>query len=586
MSGPAEKVTGAPGSAPADVLRRGFKAAAPAFLTVIFFSMFINMLMFVGPLYMLQVYDRVLSSRNSNTLLALTLIAGLLYVAYAFLEMFRSRVLVRAGILFDEYLGNPVFDAIHRASLRSPSSAHAQVLRDVDAIREFFTGTGLIALCDAPWMVIFIFACFVLHPWFGYFAIAGAVIMLTLTIANDLATRKMLQEASKKSVVANSKVVSTFRNSEVLKAMGMLGAARDIWQGHHGELIDMQAKASDRAGVLVALSKFFRLFMQSTILGLGAYLAIQRETSAGMMIAASILFGRALAPVELVVANWKGFVNIKSAYGRVAKLLEIGGEAKQHLKLPRPEGHLSLEGIVVTPQHGRPILKGISLNLGAGEILGVVGPSGSGKSTLARVMVGVWAATMGKVRLDGSELDHWDPEQLGAYIGYLPQDVELFEGTIAQNIGRLGEVDDEMVLEAARLAGVHEIVQLTPDGYNTMIGDGGHVLSGGQRQRIGLARALYNRPALVVLDEPNANLDQAGEEALLQAILELKRRRVTTVLMTHRVSILGAVDKIAVLADGQLQLYGPRDEVLTRITQPRVAARPAPLTPVAASGQA
>lgn len=568
------------------VLSDGIRRARPAFVTVAVFSLFINLLVFIGPLYMLQVYDRVLSSRNPNTLLALTVLAALLYVSYALLEMFRSRVLVRAGILFDDHVGDPVFAAVHKATLRSPALAHTQALRDVDAVREFFTGSGFLALCDAPWFFVFIGACFLMHPWFGYFSIIGALIMLALAVANDLATRSTLQEASKKSVVANSKMVSTFRNSEVLEAMGMLGAARRIWQSHHGEVMALQANASDRAGVLIASSKFFRMFMQSAILGLGAYLAISRETTPGMMIAASILFGRALAPIDMLVGSWKSIVGVRAAYGRVVKILEFAGPDPKHMRLPRPEGRMDLEQVVFTPPNGRPILKGVGLQLAAGDIVGVIGPSGSGKSTLARIMVGVWLPTFGKVRLDGSELGHWHPEQLGAHIGYLPQDVELFDGTIAENIARLGDVDDARVLEAANLAGVHEIIQSMPAGYNTLIGDGGHVLSGGQRQRIGLARALYGNPSLVVLDEPNSNLDQAGEEALLAAVLDLKRREVTTILMTHRINILAAVDKIAVLADGQLQLFGPRDEVLARLTQPRVVAQQPQPPQVPAAGTA
>ncbi|CAN1489319.1 ArpD ABC-type protease/lipase transport system, ATPase and permease components [Rhabdaerophilaceae bacterium] len=553
-----------------EFLRKGIMLTAPAFGIVIFFSLFINVLMFVGPLYMLQVYDRVLTSRNTQTLLVLTILAGALLVIYALLEMFRSRVLVRAGILFDEHVAKPVFAAAHQATLKNPSGAHAQALRDVDVIREFFTGTGLIALCDAPWMFVFIGACFVMHPWFGYLAIGGAVIMFLLTLANDLATRKTLQEASQASILANASASSTFRNSEVLAAMGMMKPAREIWHERHLKVLNLQAAASDRAGVIVAMTKFARLFLQSLVLGVGAYLAIQREVSPGVMIAASIIFGRALGPVELIVANWKGFIGIRGSYDRIAKLMEFVGDDEKRVKLPAPRGHFAMEGVLAGPVGGKPILKGISFALSPGESLGVVGPSGAGKSTLARAAVGVWPAMSGKVRLDGSELDHWDPDQLGQFIGYLPQDVELFEGTIAENIARLGEVDDDKVLKAAMLAGVHEIIQQMPHGYNTQIGERGSTLSGGQRQRVGLARALYNDPAFVVLDEPNANLDAAGEEALLNALIQLRLNGVTTMIMTHRINILTAVDKICVMADGQFQAIGPKDEMLARLSQPRI----------------
>jgi ATP-binding cassette subfamily C protein len=556
----------------------GIRETGPAFLTSIVFSFFINLLMFVSPLYMLQIYNRVLTSRNITTLIGLTVIAGLLLLVYAILEMLRSRILVRAGMLFDDKIAVPVFNAVHYTNLRQPAGGHVQALRDVDTLREFLTGSGLISFCDMPWFPIYVFAAFLLHPWFGYLAIVGGFIILSLTLLNELITRRQLDDASRAGSRALQNAQATFRNSEVLQAMGMLGALRSIWASHHRTQLGSQARASDRAGALIASTKFFRLFLQTLILGVGAYLAIQREASPGAMIAASILIGRALQPIELTVANWKGFVAARSAFGRIKALFTAVGAQPEWMALPRPEGGVTVEGLLATvPGQRDVILRNITFAVKPGQTLAVVGPSAAGKSSLARVLVGVWAAAAGTVRLDTSLLAHWDPQQLGQYIGYLPQDVELFSGTIAQNIARFGELDSEAVIAAAELAGCHEMVQHLPDGYNTQIGDGGQVLSGGQRQRIGLARALYGRPSLVVLDEPNASLDSAGEEALLAAIQKLKTNGTTAVIITHKLNILTAADQILVLNSGAVQAFGTRDEILSRLMGPKVvSATPGP----------
>ena len=573
MRGAAEK---------SSVLKDGIKATRPVFVTAIVFSFFINLLMFVSPLYMLQVYDRVLTSRNETTLIGITLIAAFALVVYALLEMLRSRILVRAGILFDEKIANPIFSAVHRGNLRNPEGGHGIALRDVDMVREFLTGSGLLAFCDAPWTPVFLLACFILHPWFGWIAIAGGLIIFGLTVLNEVATKRELAAASQAGNAAGQYAQATLRNTEVLQAMGMLGALRRLWGQRHTEVLAFQALASDRAGLIVATTKFTRMFLQTLILGVGAYLAIHREISPGSMIAASIIIGRALAPVELLVANWKGFTSVRASYARLQKLVEVAGPEPERMNLPRPAGQIEAENLVVSaPGKTQPILRAVSFKLAPGTIVGVVGPSAAGKSSLARAVTGVWPILHGALRIDGSELSHWDPQALGRHIGYLPQDVELFAGTVAQNIARFDTIDEEAVIAVAKKAGCHELIQSLAEGYNTQIGVGGHALSGGQRQRIALARAMYGNPSFVVLDEPNASLDAAGEEALMRAVQELKQMGTTIMIVTHKVNILTAVDAVLVMNAGTVQAYGPRDQILGQIAGPRPVPTPA-AAPVAA----
>jgi ATP-binding cassette subfamily C protein len=552
----------------------GVRATTPVLATAIIFSFFINLLMFVSPLYMLQIYDRVITSRSEATLIALTILAAVLILVYAILEMLRSRLLVRAGLMFDERIADPVFRAVHRGNLLFPGGNHIQALRDMDAVREFMTGAGLIAFCDAPWFPVFVFACFLLHPWFGYLALGGSGITLVLTWLNDKATKTQLKAAGNASMAASQNAQSMFRNTEVLQAMGMVTAIKQMWSRHHDETLTHQALASDRAGLIVSGTKFFRMFMQTAVLGTGAYLVIQRELSPGGMIAGSILIGRAMSPIELAVGNWKGFVSAREAFGRIRSLFAAAGEEPQRMSLPRPKGAIEVSELIANAPgpKGPLILKGVSFSLEAGDVLGLVGPSAAGKSSLARVLIGVWTVLRGAVRLDGSDLSHWNSEELGSHIGYLPQDIELFRGTIAENIARFGDIDSEQVIRAARLAGCHELIQRLPDGYNTQVGEGGQALSGGQRQRIGLARALYGDPSIVVLDEPNANLDAAGEEALLAAIQNLRSSRTTVVIITHKVNVLALVDKILIMSDGAVQAFGTRDTVLPHLLGPRIVA--------------
>jgi ATP-binding cassette subfamily C protein len=560
-----------------NTFRQGMRVIAPAFATAIVFSFFINLLLFVSPIYMLQIYDRVLGTRNLVTLAGITVIAAILLMVWAALETLRSRLLVRAGLLFDQAFSAPMFRMVHRGLLRQPGTVNPGYLRDVDVIREFFTGAGLIAFCDLPWFPLYVGVSFLLHPWFGYLALIGGIVTLVLAVFNEMMTRQTLLQASKANMTAGNHAQAAFRNTEVVHAMGMLGTFVGRWSEHHREVLRLQARASDRAGAIIASTKFFRTFLQTLILGTGAYLAVAHEISAGMMIAASIIIGRALQPIEVTVANWKSFLAAREAFGRMKQLHQAVGPVPTRMLLPRPTGNLSVESVMAAAPGGKtPILKGISFDLKAGELLGVVGPSAAGKSSLARVLVGVWQTSVGAVRLDGSELSHWDSEDLGRHLGYLPQDVELFAGTVAENIARFGTIDNNAVIKAAQLAGCHELVQNFSHGYNTEIGDNGQALSGGQRQRIGLARCLYGSPSLLVLDEPNANLDTAGEEALLMAIDRLKAAGTTVVLITHKVNILSIVDKIVVLGDGMVQAFGTREEVLRRLTAPKVVRSDSP----------
>ncbi|MGT2479223.1 type I secretion system permease/ATPase (plasmid) [Methylobacterium oryzae CBMB20] len=548
----------------------GLRSLRPVLATAVAFGLFINLLLFVSPLYMLQIYDRVIPSRNETTLAGITLIAAFGLAVYAILEMLRARLLVRGGVVFDQKIATPIFDAAHRGTLIRPGAQHDTALRDVDVLREFLTGSGMLAFCDLPWIPIFLLACFVLHPWFGWMALVGGGTILGLTLLNEIATRRTLDAASQASREAGQDAAAAFRNGEVLQAMGMVASMRGRWERRHDDVLLLQARASDRAGLILAATKFVRMLLQTLVLGAGAYLAIHREISAGSMIAASIIIGRTLAPIEAVVGNWKGFTAARASYRRLRDLIAVAGSETRRLVLPRPRGLIEAENIsVAAPGSTRAILKAVSFRLEPGTVVGIIGPSGAGKSTLVRALTGVWPLHEGTVRVDGSDLRHWDKALLGQHVGYLPQDVELFDGTVAQNIARFASEDDARVIEVARQAGCHELIQSLPEGYNTVIGRGGHGLSGGQRQRIALARALYGEPSLVVLDEPNASLDQLGEAALMRAVAALKQSGTTVVIVTHKVSLLEEADRILLLSDGSVPVSGAPEQVLSHLTGQR-----------------
>lgn len=559
-------------------LNAAVRTVRPAVLIAAFFSLFINLLALVSPLYMLQLYDRVLSSRNEMTLLFLTAITIFLFVIYGLLEGLRSRILVRAGIKFERNIRPKLFSTVLSGVLgQQTSSAEVQMFRDVDSIREFTTGAGLIAFCDAPWVPVFVFACFVLHPWFGFLAIAAGIILFLLAIANEIATKAALSRATQASIAAQADINSNMRNAEVMRAMGMTAGLQRRWSVRRNDQIGWQALASDRGSAIMASIKFFRQVVQTLILGLGAYLAIHGEISPGSMIAASILVGRALAPIEQAVGSWKSFVTMRGAWGRVQQMFRAVGALPERMKLPRPTGRVDFENVTMgAPGSQIPILRNVSVQIKAGEAVAIIGPSAAGKSTFVRALVGVWPAAAGKVRFDGADIRHWEPDDLGQHIGYLPQDVELFSGKVSENIARFGDVDDEQVIAAAQIAGVHDLIQQLPNGYNTQIGEGGAALSGGQRQRIALARAVYKQPPYIVLDEPNANLDSAGEAELLACIKRLKEFNSTVVFVTHKTNMLACADKILLLSEGMVQAFGDRDEILAKIYGgPRVVA-PAP----------
>lgn len=568
-------------------VRAALATCRNAFVMTAAFSAFINLLMLVSPMYMMQVYDRVLHSRSEATLLMLTLITVGLLGVMALLEVIRSRVLVRVGGRLDQEMSERILSAQFQASLHRVGSNPAQASRDFDTVRQFLTGSGIFAFFDAPWTPLILAVIFIFHPVLGLIALVGGILLFALAIVNEAVTKKPLEEANRNAVVAAGAIDSSMRNAEVLEAMGMFGNFRRRWAGRREEILRLQAVASDRAGIIMGLTKYLRLLLQTAILGGGAWLAIHEQISPGVIIAASILMGRALAPVEQAIGTWKQFVGARIAYRRLNELLARIPQPVPRTELPRPAGDLKVETVVVVPPGGSaPTLSRVSFDLAAGQVLGVIGPSGAGKSTLARLLVGAWRPYAGTVRIDGADLHNWDPERRGTFMGYLPQDVELFDGSVSENIARFGELDSDAIVAAARRAGVHDMILRLPQGYDTPIGTGGCALSGGQRQRIGLARAVYGGPAMVILDEPNSNLDDEGESALVHAISELKRAGTTVIIISHRPSILSATDQILVLADGGVRMFGNRNEVLSRFTRPVVASASTPAQPGLTAQQA
>ncbi|TAJ35850.1 MAG: type I secretion system permease/ATPase [Reyranella sp.] len=554
-------------------LPRMLRTCSGYFMTALMFSLAINLLYLAGPLYMMQVYDRVISSASETTLVMLTLALLMAYVVLASLDSVRARVLTRAGVRLDQRIAARIMKAIiHRPA--ASGGARSQLLRDFDTFRQFITGTGIHAIFDLPWAPIYIAVIFMLHPVLGAFALGGALLLIGMALLNEWAVKTPLGEAGTAAARNYNFTEMSLRNTEVVRAMGMTDGLLKRWGRDRNLMLDRQAAASDRAATMQSVIRFLRLSMQSMILGLGAYLVIERLTTAGAMFAASILLGRALQPVEQIVGSWRNLVAARSSFRRVNELLDANPVRDAGLSLPRPTGRLSVEGLTfVMPGNSKPILRGVSFAIEPGEVLGVVGPSGAGKSTLARQLVGVLAPTAGAVRLDGSDVSVWAHTTLGRHVGYLPQDIELFADTVAANISRFQSGDDEEAIRAANMAGVHDMILRLPNGYDTQVGEGGATLSGGYRQRVGLARAVYADPSLVVLDEPSSNLDADGDMALTNCILQLKRRGTTVVLVSHRPSTIGVVDKILVLKDGVAEMFGTRVEVMARLTRP--AAVPA-----------
>jgi ATP-binding cassette subfamily C exporter for protease/lipase len=527
------------------------------------FSGCINLLLLVPAVYMLQVYDRVLTSRNEGTLLALSVLLVALLGVEAALDRVRSRVLGRVGTQLDEKFDAPVFDAAYRRAAEGHVEAPAQAFTDLGRLREFVAGKGLVALLDVPWMPLFLLVIYLLHPVLGTFALAAALALVALAWYNQRSAGPLMQQAGQLSAATQNEALAQLRNIEVIAALGMQGSLRDRWLKRQQGLLAVSERLGDRSAGIGSLSRYTRLTLQSGILGLGAYLVLHEEMSAGGIIAASVLLGRALAPVDLLITQWKGIAAAREAWTRVSGLLAAYPTQRPGVQLPRPRGDLRVEGLVVAaPGKREPILRNLSFSVAPGTLVGVVGPSASGKSTLGRALLGIWKPLAGSVRLDGAALHIWDREQVGRWLGYLPQDVELFDGSVAENIARCGEIDSGKVIDAARRAGVHEMVLQMPQGYDTRIGAGGLVLSGGQRQRIGLARALYGDPVMIVLDEPNSSLDEAGDAALLAALKNLRAEGRTAFIISHRLNVLSVVDQVLVLAGGTLRIMGPRTEVM------------------------
>ena len=566
-------------------LRAAFAASRGALIGVGLFSAMSNVLMLTGSIFMLQVYDRVLPSGSKATLVALALVAGMMFGVQALLDVIRGRLLVRIATALDERLHERIFRTHIALPLTKTDHGGAQPLRDLEAIRSFLSGFGPIALFDLPWLPVFLLAIFALHPLLGIVALLGAVLLVALTVLTEFLTRAPLKAATADGLQRGSVAAASVRNAEVLRAMGMAEALGSRWSAVNLRLLTSQRRMSDVTVGLGSLAKILRLMLQSAILAAGAYLVLEHEATAGIIIASSVLAARALAPVDLAIANWRGFSHARQSWRRLAQALDQHPPQAPLTPLPRPASSLSVHNVTATsPATGRPIVDDVSFALHGGGGLGIIGPSASGKSSLARLLVGVWRPASGAIRIDGAALEQWAPEDLGRHIGYLPQDVELFAGTVAENIGRFEAVaDPQAIIAAAKAAGAHDLILNLPDGYDTEIGEGGAVLSGGQRQRVALARALYGDPFLVVLDEPNSNLDEQGEQALTAAIRGVRDRGGIVIVVAHRPGAIMALDHLLVMAQGRVQAFGKKDDILSRMT--RTDPSPARLKVVADAGE-
>ncbi len=551
-------------------------ACRRAFVAIALFSGMSNALMLTGALFMLEIYDRVLPSRSIPTLVALLILVTGLYGAQGVIDMIKSRILVRVGRSLDEAMSMRVYDAIVRLPLKIGAKGDGtQPIRDLDSVRGFLSGIGPVAFFDLPWMPIYLIICFLFHTYIGLTALFGALVLITLAVATEIKTRRPIRSAAQFAAARNALLEASRRNAEAITAMGMVGRISQRWYDLNRNYVTSSGRASDVGGGLGSFSKVLRLLLQSAILAVGAWLVINQQSTPGIIIAGSILGARALAPVDLAIANWRGFVGARQSWQRLSRLLGHLPPVNEPMPLKPPARSLIVQnGTVAPPGQQKIVCQDINFTLAAGKALGVIGPTASGKSSLARMLVGVWTPVRGTVRLDGATLDQWSPEALGRHVGYVPQDVELFNGTVAQNIARFEDPPDpDAVIAAAQAAGVHDLVINLPEGYETVIGEHGGALSAGQAQRIALARALYRDPFLVVLDEPNSNLDAEGDEALTRAILGLRARGAVTVVVAHRPSAIAGVDYILIMAKGRQQQFGPKEEILTRVTQPNATPR-------------
>jgi PrtD family type I secretion system ABC transporter len=577
-----------PHVSPRSELANALSSCNSAFLSIGLFSGMSNLLMLTGAFFMLQVYDRVLPSRSVPTLVALAILVAGLFAVLGIIELIRSRILVRIGGSLDDALSARVYDAIVRAPLKVGGRGDGlQPLRDLDSVRGFLSGPGPTALFDLPWLPLYLGVLFAFHTALGTTALVGAIVLIALTLLTDALARRPMKAASEFAQTRIGLAEASRRNAEVLAAMGMAGRMNALWSKANESYLANHQKASDVTGGFGSAAKSLRMMLQSAVLGIGAYLVIHQAATAGIIIAAAILVGRALAPVDLAIANWKGFVAARQSWKRLTQLLEQLPAHQTPMALPAPTSSLAVEhASTVPPGQKKVVAHDVNFTLASGQGLGIIGPSASGKSSLVRTIVGAWSPAQGRIRLDGAALDQWSPEALGSHIGYLPQDVELFSGTVAENIARFEpDAAPEAIIGAAQAAGVHDLIVALPQGYETEIGEQGQVLSAGQRQRIALARALYRDPFLVVLDEPNSNLDSEGEAALTQAIMRIRERGGIVIVVAHRPSALAAVDCVLVMANGRAVSFGPKDEVLPKILAPTAVPR-SPVPSVAAARKA
>ncbi|WP_438280336.1 type I secretion system permease/ATPase [Pseudomonas alabamensis] len=567
-------------------LQAALKACKTSFLSVGVFSFFVNALMLVPTFFMIQVSGRVVPSSSTSTLLMLTLIMTVLIATMGSLEWVRSRIMVRISNRLDVMLSRDVYRASFKRALNSGGAdATAQSLNDLTALRQFSTGNGLFAFFDAPWFPIYTVVMFLFHPWFGYMTLACGLILTILAFVNHKLTANALANANKENVASNVVTTKTLRNAEVIESMGMHETLMSRWAQRQRRILLLQSEASDKGGIVTTVSKTFRNWAQSIMLAIGAYLVVTHEINPGLLMAGSLLLGRALSPIDQMIGSWKGFVAAKVQYDRLSKVLDDLNKEPERMPLPAPEGQVQVENLVVAPPGAKaPVIRNISFVVPSGSIVGIVGPSAAGKSTLVRALMGIWPPQHGVVRLDGADISSWDKQALGRYVGYLPQDIELFEGTVSDNIARFEKVDPEKVVKAAQIAGVHEMILSLPDGYDTVIGSEGVNLSGGQRQRVGLARAIYGSPRLIVLDEPNSNLDDVGEKALGVALQKLKESGATVFIVSHRPNILSRLDRVLVMAGGTISLYGERDKVIAQLAQQQAGTQQRVAKPAPAAG--
>lgn len=573
-----------PAAAGADELNAITRASRRVLISALVFSCIVNILQLTGPFYMLQIYDRVLSSGSVPTLIGLSIIALALYAYYGFLDFLRVRLMVRIGRKVEEGLRNRVFDAITTHALRRTAGVGSQPVNDLTTVRQYLSGQGPFAFFDMPWVVVYLAVITAVHWVLGVASLVAAIVIFVMAVLSERKTREPLQEVTKATIKATLMTEEARRNAEALYALGMVGAMRERWATVQQTALDWHTAANDAGGGLTAMARVSRLVIQSGMLGLGAYYAVNHEISSGSMIACTIILSRALAPIEQAIANWQQFLAYRKARERLTHVLKSVPQRPERMQLPPPAGRLDVENLsVLVAGQEKPLLHGISFGISPGEGIGVIGPTGAGKSTLARALVGITPNMRGTIRLDGATLDQRDPDELGRLIGYLPQDVQLFDGSVMQNISRFDpEAQAEKVVEAAKLANVHDLIMRLPDGYDTQLGENGSRLSAGQRQRMALARALYNDPVLLVLDEPNSNLDAEGEAALDHGIRQGLARGAAVVVIAHRPSALAAISKMLVLSDGKVAALGPRDEVLRKFVMRPGASPSQPAAPSAA----